>query len=391
MKNREKSDRNINRKHSFKYAGILCMSTLVMLSMAACGAVNNSAVSEIESFETDSSETESTGTSMQAQGLEPIEVTGRVTELEQDFSAVRFDKDYGFGDFLANGGAGSDADVVQFLAENVLLGEADVTFDGEVFGCSTIAVKNEAGEAMFGRNFDWNSCEALVVVSAPEDAYSSISTVNMDFINVSAGNMLKLLPEEMRTIAALYAPLDGMNEAGLCISVNMIQDSAAIEQNTEKPDITTTTAVRMLLNQAATVEEALDLLSQYDMHGSMGMMVHFAIADAEGSSVAVEYIDNQMIVTDTPVVTNFYLAEGEKQGIGTEQSHVRFTTLTNALTDTPVMDSEAVKAALDSVSKDNFGEFESTEWSIVFNQSSGEIWYYHREDYTRPYYFKLES
>ena len=63
MKNREKSDRNINRKHSLKYAGILCISTLLMLSMAACGAVNNSAVSE-----TDSSETESTGTAAQTQG-----------------------------------------------------------------------------------------------------------------------------------------------------------------------------------------------------------------------------------------------------------------------------------------------------------------------------------
>lgn len=39
--------------------------------------------------------------------------------------------------------------------------------------------------------------------------------------------------------AALYAPLDGMNEKGVAISVNMIQDSAVIDQNTEKPDITT--------------------------------------------------------------------------------------------------------------------------------------------------------
>lgn len=63
-----------------------------------------------------------------------------------------------------------------------------------------------------------------------------------------------------------------MNEEGLAVSVNMIQDSDTIEQNTDRPDITTTTAIRLLLNQAGNVEEALELLEQYDMHASMGMM-----------------------------------------------------------------------------------------------------------------------
>ena len=44
---------------------------------------------------------------------------------------------------------------------------------------------------------------------------------------------------------------------------------------------------------------------------------------------------------------------------------------------------------LDSVSKDNFGEFESTEWSIVFNQSNGEVRYYHRENYQQGYVFYI--
>ena len=58
------------------------------------------------------------------------------------------------------------------------------------------------------------------------------------------------------------------------------------------------------------VEKALELLQQYDFHSSMGMMVHLALADADGRSVAVEYVDNEMIVIETPVVTNFYLADG---------------------------------------------------------------------------------
>ena len=54
----------------------------------------------------------------------------------------------------------------------------------------------------------------------------------------------------------------------------------------------------------ANVDEALTLLQQYDLHASMGMMIHFALADTTGRGVVVEYINNEMVVTETPVVTN---------------------------------------------------------------------------------------
>lgn len=222
-----------------------------------------------------------------------------------------------------------------------------------------------------------------------EKSIASVSTVNLDFIRQGAGMAGSLLSDDMMVKAALYAPLDGMNERGLCVSVNMIQDRATISQKTGKTALTTTTAIRLLLNQAVTVEEALELLSQYDLHASMNYMVHFAIADADGNSVAVEYIDNEMVVTETSVLTNFYLAEGEKQGIGTRQSHERFDILTETLTGKPAMTQAEVRDALDSVSKDNFGEFESTEWSIVFDQSALTATYYHRENYGNAYFFQI--
>ena len=259
-----------------------------------------------------------------------------------------------------------------------------------MFGCSTLSVQDTDGSCLFGRNFDWNTCDALVVSAEPKEGYASISTVNMDFIQAAAGMELERLPDEMKTMAALYAPLDGMNEKGLCVAINMIEDSASIAQETDKIDITTTTAVRLLLDQAADVDEALELLKEYDLHASMGMMVHFALADAKGNAVAVEYIDNKMVVTDTPVVTNFYLAEGEKHGIGTEQSHTRYEILTKLLKEKQRMGGQEVRDALDSVSKDNFDDPSSTEWSIVFHQGNGEVWYYHRENYEKAYKFQMK-
>lgn len=319
-----------------------------------------------------------------------IVTTEKIMELEDGLSAVRHEGDYGFDEFLSGGGASSDKEVIGFLTEN-LLGGLELESVNEMFGCSTVTVRNAEGKVLFGRNFDWNSCDAMVVLSYPENAYASVSTVNMDFIRQGAENMtgLALKTDEVMMIAALYAPLDGMNEKGLAVSVNMIQDSATINQDTEKPDITTTTAIRLLLDKAKTVEESLELLKQYDMHSSMGMMVHLAVADASGESAVVEYIGNEMVVTETPVVTNFYLAEGEKYGIGTKQSHERYEILMDCLKENEFLSETEVRDALDRVSKDNFGEFESTEWSIVFSLSERKATYYHREDYTQGYVFTI--
>lgn len=317
-----------------------------------------------------------------------INLTSKVMELENGLSAVEFEGEDGFEDFLAQGGASSDQEVVAFLSSRLL---ADFNILDSLFGCSTIAISNSNGDRLFGRNFDWQTCNALIVSSKPEQGYSSISTVNLNFISQGGGLTGAILQvEDIQTRAALYAPLDGMNEAGLAVSVNMIQDSATIDQNTDKPDITTTTAIRLLLNKAANIEEALALLEQYDIHASMGMMIHFALADTTGRSVVVEYVNNEMKVIETPVVTNFYLAEGEKYGIGTAQSHQRYDLLMQALSTQETMEMDDVRDALDSVSKDNFGEFESTEWSIVYNLNQGIADYYHRENYTKRFTFKLK-
>lgn len=360
------------RHKRLQKSGILCLFFFLGIAMLMCGCQ----------------------TSPDTENLNLISPASEIEELEDGFSAVRYDGNYGFDEFLAGGGAASEAEVVGYLADNLLsdLNLGDLL--GGVFGCSTIAVQSPDGEALFGRNFDWENCEAMVVESHPENGYASLSTVNMDFITRNVGDDMAgmaMNPDEVKTLAALYAPLDGMNEAGLAVSVNMIQDSAAIGQDTDKPDITTTTAIRLLLDKAGSVDEALERLKQYDLHGSMGMMIHFAIADSTGRSVAVEYVDNQMIVTETPVLTNFYLAEGEKQDIGTRQSHERYDILMNRIEETPRMGMEDVRDALDNVSKDNFGEFESTEWSIVMNLSAGEARYYHRENYNQNYIFRLES
>ena len=369
-----------------------------VLCLSGCG--DHSALGDGQSEIEEGSQTASAGETQETQENQKtqggtqdpaayVRIGATVEELESGFSAVCFEGDDGFEAFLNQGGAESDREVLQFLTGSMLGSAEGLSFEGDAFGCSTISVENTEGGYYFGRNFDWNKCDAMMVASYPSDGYASFSTVNVDFVRQGTGFASRFLSDEVLTAAALYAPLDGMNEKGLCVSVNMIQDNDTISQNTEKPDITTTTAIRLLLNRAADADEAVELLGQYDFHASMGYMVHLAIADSTGRSVAVEYINNEMKVIETPILTNFYLSEGEKNGIGTSQSHTRFEILEQTLEESATMDSGQMRDALSSVSKGNFGEFESTEWSVVFDQSALTAEYYHREDYGSSYAFTL--
>lgn len=310
-------------------------------------------------------------------------------ELDDGLTCVLFDGDDYVDDFLASGGASSDQEVVSFLLDKLDLHPTlERSRNTQPFACSFLQARCENGGFISGRNFDWHASRACIEVSHPTDGYASVATVSKDFIDASA-NLTASLPENALPLVYEFAPLDGMNECGLCIAVLMIQDEEPIDQETGKPGLTTTTAVRVLLDKAASVEEALSILEGCDMHSSMGLTVHFALSDSTGCSVSVEYIGNQMIINESPVVTNFYLSPGPKNGIGSEQSHERYETLLDKLDSADSFDVPAMRDALESVSKLHFNDGETTEWSQVMDQKSMTITYFHREDYAKAYEFQV--
>ena len=147
------------------------------------------------------------------------------------------------------------------------------------------------------------------------------------------------------------------------------------DQDTGKTDITTTTAIRLMLDKAATVDEAVSLLEQYDMHSSAGSCYHFQLADAAGNSAVVEYIDNEFVVLKADegyqMATNFLLSD-KKFNFGTGQD--RYGILESSLNRCGgvVKDEQAGMDLLQAASKDwhvseTSGRLNATQWSIVFN------------------------
>ena len=95
-----------------------------------------------------------------------------------------YSMDYGLNDFLEQGGKASDMAVADFVIDRLFHGPVDLNLQHRPFGCSTLSVSSPEGGRLFGRNFDWGECTTLIVRTRPKDGYASVSTVNMDFLNL---------------------------------------------------------------------------------------------------------------------------------------------------------------------------------------------------------------
>ena len=94
-------------------------------------------------------------------------------------------------------------------------------------------------------------------------------------------------------LAAPYAPLDGVNDAGVSCGIYMTyqggDETVATDQNTDKPDFTSTTLLRLILDYADNVEEAVEIASSYDLHDSANTSYHYMVADSTGKSAILEW------------------------------------------------------------------------------------------------------
>ena len=179
---------------------------------------------------------------------------------DQPFYEMTYHADYGLDEFLEQGAA-TDDELVSFVTKKILKGVSfEVNPDG---ACSTFIATTPEGDDLFGRNFDYVPSIGLIVRTTPKNGYESLSVVNLNHLGLSQENMpTKNLLNRIITLAAPYAPLDGMNEKGLSIGVLVI-NKGIVHQSTGKVPITTTSAIRMILDKAATVDEAIALLEKY--------------------------------------------------------------------------------------------------------------------------------
>ena len=168
---------------------------------------------------------------------------------------------------------------------------ADENGEMEVFNCTSFQAAKADGEGYwYGRNYDYFKNPTMVTVSRPKKGYASIAVSDMSHFGYGLEKLPVSFAKKLNCLAAIYAPVDGINEKGLCTSIMALPKQAS-QQETEKHDVGTTMIMRLWLDRCATVEEALTMLGTVDIRhdASVGSGYHYMVADANGDAAVIEF------------------------------------------------------------------------------------------------------
>ncbi len=146
-----------------------------------------------------------------------------------------------------------------------------------------------------GRNLDWMHDACLVLRIHKAGKVASVSILDLAYLDLNRPNLTeKQLWQRIRLLFSPYYLQDGMNAYGVTIS-DMTLDNTQPSYSSDKPNIIHSTAMRMVLDDAKSTDEAIQILQKYNIH--FGPLCHFLIADAKGQSAVVELLDGQMRIT----------------------------------------------------------------------------------------------
>lgn len=306
--------------------------------------------------------------------------------------------------------------VAYLLYDSLPQSRAQVSFDA---GCSAFAVPNsQSGDFLMGRNYDfchatedgtsYKSIAAILVRTAPPGGKKSISMVDGMQLGYGQGFYTDGETDLSLLMGLPYAALDGINEDGFAIGVLALREKQT-QQDTGQPRIGTTTAIRMLLDRASTVKEALAMLKKYDMNmkGSGRSNYHYFMADATGDYAIVEYtlkkgetiptVMEKLTGNDTlRCVTNFYVSPtmvGTNDGWGSDHGKDRYWTIRNNLAKNNYeLSADGAMSLLSDVSQpaDLKNITSQTQWSCLYNLSEKSLRLAILRDYGKMYNFKVK-
>ena len=291
------------------------------------------------------------------------------------------------GDMLASG-ADTANGLLDWIFSKHLYGFPNVfniDRDHMGFGCAAFAAKTPEGSHLFGRNFDLTETDTLLVYSHPDGAYESVGFADLGIFGVGQNSAIS--PDSLigRFIMVItpYAVVDGMNEKGLAAGILTVNIDEPGQDN-GKPDLLLYCAIRGILDNCASVDEALEFLESYDIHSDLGCF-HLFITDRSGRYVVVEWLDNGMVVTEHPYCTNSVIAPGEYYDLGSPDN--RICIIEEDLGPDRIVTGQEAMDILEKV-RNTSG---LTEWSCVYNLEDLTVSICLDADYENVYSFSLED
>ena len=239
------------------------------------------------------------------------------------------------------------------------------------WACSLFAALSNPENQLYGRNFDWEYSPALLLFTDPSDGYASTTMVDIAYLGFTGDQSRNLSEKPLQELVSLldapYIPFDGINEAGLVIGMAAVP-AGKVPTDPLKDTLGSLGIIRVVLDNAANVDEALEIFRSYNIDFGGGPPIHYLIADAGGNAALFEHYQGEVYVFHNQALwqqaTNFLNASVESPF----DQCWRYDTMEKRLAAVQgnLRPDEAMRL-LQDVSQD------STQWSVVYNISLGDI------------------
>ena len=273
--------------------------------------------------------------------------------------------DYYFIDFLEKGGASNDQELIDHIVDNLTKGIIPMKMKAPTIGCSSFTAGTPEGDRLFGRNYDFSKTTGMIVYTTGSDEvfagfgprHATVSSVDLQFLGITDGIYLNSIMNKLLCLAAPYAPLDGINDAGVSCGIYMSYQGdnngkvVSTNQQTDKPDLTSTTMLRAILDYADSVDEAVEIVSSFDLHDSASTSFHYMVADRFGRSAILEWVpENGNEATDndgTKRVLRVYYNDKDEILEESNEAKNEFQYITNFIVTPAYYNSDENKGGLD--------------------------------------------
>ena len=216
---------------------------------------------------------------------------------------MEYEGDFWFDDFISQGGVSCNEDLLNFIVGKLSRGLYTPNMEkGDMkLGCTTFTSQTADSSWLYARNYDFAQAPVCILKTNPGNGkHKTLSVLDTSKFGVSLKDSNDLsLKDKFMLLASPYATMDGMNDAGVSVAILMTRQGKDFSNPeaqgigtdiySDKMDLTASSFQRTILEQASSVEDAIKIAENCDMHEFENSSFHYHVADASGKSAIIEW------------------------------------------------------------------------------------------------------
>ncbi|HIT69459.1 MAG TPA: hypothetical protein IAC36_06135 [Candidatus Aphodomonas merdavium] len=313
--------------------------------------------------------------------------TDQTASIGTNLYTVDYKNDYYLDDYL-DAGIDTQEAFHNFLSKELLF-SMQVSPDAYSIAGSAFSATAGNGNALAAKNTDTFLTDVGIIWTHPKHDYASVSFVDLSALGFSGSGFL----QKMQVLLAPYFPQDGMNEKGLTVSLLRVYGESSLRGG--ETALPPTVMARVLLDKAATVDDAAALLERYGIvpwYADGDFQIY--VTDASGQTLLAQYCDGELYLTHgVEAVTNYFLDEALLPAEEARTGAVRYQRLQEGLAQP--LDRASAMDVLRSARSSRYEGKENagleTVYSVVFDKTAGEIDVCFGEDFETIYTFSASE